>query len=141
MKRNPFIHQLRGERGASTVEFALVLPALMLVIFGIVEFGRVFMVHQMLTSAAREGARVASMPGADNSAVQAAIDQELASAGLTADSFEFTPSDVSTAGRNNPVTVRVQINYESIAWAPGFIPGLTGMQLEGVVIMRKEGFG
>lgn len=141
MKRISYIHSFQGERGASTVEFALVLPALMLIIFGIIEFGRVFMVHQMLNSAAREGARIASMPGADNSAVLAAIAEELASAGLTADGYEFSPSDVSTASRNDPVTVRIRIDYESFAWAPGFIPGLSGMQLESVVVMRKEGFG
>ncbi len=135
------IHKTKDERGSSSVEFALVLPALMLVLFGIVEFGRMFMVHQMLGSAAREGARVASMPGADNSAVLEAINEELVSAGLTADTCQFTPSDVTTASRNDPITIRVQIDYDSIAWTPGFIPGLSGLLLEGVVVMRKEGFG
>jgi len=129
----------REDRGSSTVEFALVLPALMLVIFGIFEFGRMFMTYQMLNSAAREGARIAALPGSDNALVLQKIAEELAGAGLTADSCEFIPSDISTASRNDPVTVRVRINYDSIAWMPGFIPGLTGKQLEGVVVMRKEG--
>ncbi|MEW6235489.1 MAG: TadE family protein [Candidatus Omnitrophota bacterium] len=129
----------REEKGSSTVEFALVLPALMLVIFGIFEFGRMFMTYQMLNSAAREGARVASLPGADNALALQKIEEELAGAGLTPDSYEFTPADISTASRNDPVTVRVRILYDSIAWMPGFIPGLSGMEMEGVVVMRKEG--
>lgn len=46
-------------RGAAAVEFALVLPVLMLILLGIIEFGRAWNVKQTLTDAAREGARVA----------------------------------------------------------------------------------
>ncbi|MBZ0258666.1 pilus assembly protein, partial [bacterium] len=46
-----------GERGSATVEFALVLPILMLLLFGIIEFGRVLSVQHLLNTAAREGAR------------------------------------------------------------------------------------
>jgi Flp pilus assembly protein TadG len=47
------------ERGASAVEFALVLPLLLLVIAGIVDFGRALFTQVILTNAAREGARAA----------------------------------------------------------------------------------
>ena len=49
----------RTERGASAVEFAIVLPVLFLVIAGIVDFGRFFFAQIQLTNAAREGARAA----------------------------------------------------------------------------------
>jgi Flp pilus assembly protein TadG len=49
----------RQDRGASAVEFALVLPLLLLVIAGIVDFGRAFFTQVILTNAAREGARAA----------------------------------------------------------------------------------
>lgn len=48
---------LRDERGAAMVEFALVVPLLLLLIFGIAEFGRAWNINQTLADAAREGAR------------------------------------------------------------------------------------
>jgi Flp pilus assembly protein TadG len=50
-----------GERGAAAVEFALVLPVLLLVIFGIIDFGRMLNAQITLTEAAREGARATSI--------------------------------------------------------------------------------
>ncbi len=51
-----------GERGAALVEFALTLPLLLVVIAGIVDFGFVFQRYEVITNAAREGARLASLP-------------------------------------------------------------------------------
>lgn len=52
-----------GDRGAAAVEFALVMPLLLLVVFGIVDFGRAYNMQIALTSAAREGVRVAALGG------------------------------------------------------------------------------
>ncbi len=52
----------RSERGAAAVETAIVLPMLLLVIFGIIDFGRALDAKIQLTQAAREGARVAALP-------------------------------------------------------------------------------
>jgi Flp pilus assembly protein TadG len=49
------------EAGAAAVEFALVLPIILLILFGTIEFGRAWNVRQTLTDAAREGARVAAV--------------------------------------------------------------------------------
>jgi Flp pilus assembly protein TadG len=66
----------RAERGASAVEFALVLPLLLLVIAGVVDFGRALFTQVILTNAAREGARAAifttSTPGPSERASTAA---------------------------------------------------------------------
>jgi Flp pilus assembly protein TadG len=51
--------QLRNNRGQALVEFALLLPLVMLILIGIVEFGRAWQAKQTLTDAAREGARLA----------------------------------------------------------------------------------
>ncbi len=53
----------QGEQGAAVVEFALVLPILMMFIFGIVEFGRGYNARIELTAAVREGARTAALGG------------------------------------------------------------------------------
>jgi Flp pilus assembly protein TadG len=49
----------RGERGAALIETAMTLPLLLLVSAGIFEFGRAYQTWQVLTNAAREGARMA----------------------------------------------------------------------------------
>lgn len=57
------VRRLRADEAAQLVEFALVLPMLMLVMLGIAEFGFVFQRYEVVTNAAREGARMAVLPG------------------------------------------------------------------------------
>lgn len=49
-----------GDRGAAAVEFALLLPVVLLLVFGLIDFGRALNAQITLTQAAREGARLAS---------------------------------------------------------------------------------
>jgi Flp pilus assembly protein TadG len=56
-------HLWRCELGAEFVEFALTFPLLMLVLMGILDFGLMFQQYEVLTNAAREGARIAVVPG------------------------------------------------------------------------------
>jgi len=51
----------RADRGAAAVEFALVLPMLLLLVFGIIDFGRLLNAQIKVTEAAREGARAATV--------------------------------------------------------------------------------
>ena len=53
----------RDERGAAVVEFVLILPILVLFVFGIIEFGRAYSARIQLTSAVREGARAGALGG------------------------------------------------------------------------------
>lgn len=57
---------MKSERGQSTVELALSLLVLVLLIFGMVDFGRVFHVYLTLDNAGREGARVAATGKSDD---------------------------------------------------------------------------
>ena len=54
---------LRSEHGAELIEMVLVTPLLLLLVFGIIDFGFLFQRYVVLTNAAVEGARVASLPG------------------------------------------------------------------------------
>ena len=51
------------DSGAAAVEFALVLPLLLLLVFGLIDFGRAYSMQISLTQAAREGVRVAALGG------------------------------------------------------------------------------
>jgi Flp pilus assembly protein TadG len=59
---------LKNQKGSSAVEFALILPLLTLVIFGIIEFGLLLYNQQVITNASREGARAGIIVGLDRSA-------------------------------------------------------------------------
>lgn len=66
--------RLGSERGAAAVEFALIVPVLLLLLFGIIEFGRVYNTQIELTGAAREGARtmaIGNNPAAARAAARA----------------------------------------------------------------------
>ena len=65
----------RDERGTALIEMAFTLPLLLLISVGIIEFGRAFQTWQVLTNAAREGARVAVLPGYSDSMVSARVQQ------------------------------------------------------------------
>lgn len=63
-----------SERGAAAVEFALILPILVLILFGVIEFGGVYNAQLMLTGAAREAAREMTVGGVLADAESAARD-------------------------------------------------------------------
>jgi len=71
----------RDQRGAALLEMAFTLPLLLLISVSIFEFGRAFEVWQVLTNAAREGARVAVLPGISDAMVTARV-QQYANAGV-----------------------------------------------------------
>jgi Flp pilus assembly protein TadG len=78
----------RGDRGQAVIEMALTLPLLLLVVFGIFDFGFMFQRYEVVTNAAREGARLAVLPDYQDAngvsqAEQRAIDYMTAS-GLVA---------------------------------------------------------
>jgi Flp pilus assembly protein TadG len=67
------MQRLKSERGTALLETALTLPLILLVSVSIFEFGRAYQMEQVLTNAAREGARVAVLPGMDTSTVQTRV--------------------------------------------------------------------
>ncbi len=81
-----FSHPTRdSERGASLVEFSLVLPILLVIVFGILEMGMAFGTTITVGSAAQEGARVASFKGNDIDADCVALESVIAELGSEVD--------------------------------------------------------
>ncbi|HKC58027.1 MAG TPA: TadE/TadG family type IV pilus assembly protein [Vicinamibacterales bacterium] len=69
MTRTFFFRLRRDTRGAALLEMALTLPMMLLIASGIFEFGRAYQTWQIITNAAREGARIAVLPGTTDSMV------------------------------------------------------------------------
>jgi Flp pilus assembly protein TadG len=106
----------RTEEGAAVVEFALVLPLLTLLVFGMLEFGRGYNAKLELTSAVREGARAVALAplGTDTTTVTqlATTTTRGAAPGLTATSITVTPpTPCTTLTGNVTVTATYPFTY------------------------------
>lgn len=135
MKKYPRNKRKRNHRssGQALVEFALVISLLSMITFGIIEWGRLWMTMNTLTSAAREGVRVAAVTSPDPDQVNNAVWNVLNAANLSGVS-------ISTAGPNddNEVTVTVQMDYPILTGS--IVPGLNGtIQITRSSVMRWEG--
>ena len=147
-RRSALRFRRRREGGAALVEFALVLPMLVLVLFGIIEFGIALNDYQSIRHGAREGARQA-------------VVQEYGSAGTSCTSIA-APADVKkvicltkdriglgddvrvrvrytassgVGGDHGSVSVCAQRNVDPIT---GAIPAIDGISLKSGIEMRME---
>jgi Flp pilus assembly protein TadG len=93
----------RGEGGQSLVEFALVLPLLLVVLFAIVDFGRIYQGHVTLTNAVREGARLGAVGG---TSAQIAARVQATAGGLDPSVTAVVPA---TAGQSVVVEADAQV--------------------------------
>jgi Flp pilus assembly protein TadG len=104
----------RDQRGQALIETAITLPIMLLVAVGIFEFGRAYQTWQVLTNAAREGARIAVLPGSDDASVKTRVTNYLAAGQL-----DKPTSAVVTITRNNSIGIgtgsatasRITVNY------------------------------
>jgi Flp pilus assembly protein TadG len=106
---------------------AVVFPLLLAMILGMVEMARLGMVTQLLSTAAREGCRVAVIPGKTQTDVQARINAVLAGSGINVGTVNPTPSNWATASSGTPVTVTLSVPYSQVTWLPlpRFLGGAT----------------
>lgn len=131
-------------RGAAAVELALVLPLMLLVSFGAIKYGWLFLKAQQITNAARYGARVASRAGSAPIDVENAISNLMTAAGMSTSGYNVTITlqDCPTwedLEVGDPITVEVTVPGANvdIMDVPLFPPvGNIGAS----VTMAKEGF-
>ena len=113
MKRH--LRRLAGERGTAILETALTLPLLLLVSVGIFEFGRAYQTWQVLTNAAREGARLAVMPNQVDGAVEARVREYMKSGQLPNEGSATVAVDpnakVSIGGTGTAKASLVTVSY------------------------------
>lgn len=98
---------IRNSKGQSLVETALVLPLLLLIVFGTIEFGRVFNAYLVVSNASREGARAAAV-GKSNSEITTMATDKAASIGTV--SVTISPSGSRPYGSKVTVTVNHTLN-------------------------------
>lgn len=123
--------------GAAVVEFAIVAPIFFLFVLGIIEFGRMVMVQQVLTNASREGARVAVVDGATTEEVVARARAILNPAGIRTAQIVIDPNPPGVARAGAPVTVTVRVPFREVSWLP--MPLFLGnITLQATTVMRRE---
>ncbi len=120
--------------GAAVVELAVVLPLLLTLVFGIIEFGWVFMVRETLTNASREGCRVAVLQGSTEQNIRDQVAACMAPAGLDTHTVQISRSSPGSPNE----TVKVLIPYADISLLGGYF-GPTDFNLAATTVMRKEG--
>lgn len=141
--------------GQALVEFALVVPILLLLVLGVIDFGRAWHSYQVITDAAREGARLAAIartPAATIPEVEAVVRDALArrnvasgpdittvSVGLVQPPLPAPPL-VWPGARGDPAEVRVEHRFRFLFIGPliGWAAGRQTITLSTTSVMRKE---
>ena len=102
--------------GAAAVEMAMVLPVFVLILLGVIEFARFGMAVQILTTAAREGCRTASLPNTSQSDVKDRITEVLTGSGIPQPTTTLVPSDWTTVAQGESISLTLSVPYEDISW-------------------------
>ncbi len=123
-------------RAAAVVEMAVVTPILLTMLFGVIEFGRVFMVQETITNSAREACRVAILQGSTDDEIEARFAEAMTATGLTITDGMLTIGHATT--ENPIVTIQVAVPYSDVTLVGDYL-GLGDATLGSVCSMRKEG--
>jgi Flp pilus assembly protein TadG len=137
---------LRREEGAELIEFMIVFPILMLIFAAILDFGMMFRSYEVVTNAAREGARLSVLAGYDKTAVDLRVHEYLDSAGIkwTAQNPAINWKTAQVATAAGTISVRkVQVIYTYQPLVLGgvskiFGSGIGNVSLQAVSSMRLE---
>lgn len=152
MRRTRLRIRMRSERGAELIEFGLTLPLLLLLVLGIIEFGFMFQEYEVVTNAAREGARLGTLiPSAGYTraeAEQRAMDYLLAGglkAAQATPAPTVVPSQVAITGTGKCIpAVTATVSYQHpVPFVSGIMRYFGQNQgtivLRGFAVMRTEG--
>jgi Flp pilus assembly protein TadG len=124
----------------------VVAPIFFLLIFGMIEFGRIVMVQQVLTNASREGARIAVLDGTTLSEVEAKVEDYLAGARISGANVEVTATDDQTelekpfaqSDYADAINVTVSVPFRQVSWLPSSFFGNNDTVLTATTSMRRE---
>jgi Na+-transporting methylmalonyl-CoA/oxaloacetate decarboxylase gamma subunit len=136
----------RGRRGQALAEMAIVLPVLLLLVFGIIEMSNAWRSFQVVTNSAREGARVAILtPTRTVADIEDRIEAHLAGGGLVPARANISVECYDTAGAlaGSTCTVsgyeaRIRVDYPFTFDVLGRLAALVPLNLSSTSSMRKE---
>jgi Flp pilus assembly protein TadG len=125
------------QAGVALIETAFILPLLLVLCMGMLDFGRAFHMKSVLDQAAREGARIAVVTSPDPDLVTAKVNEVLASSGVAATSVQVTGPNAAKM-----VTVTVTATFTFVT--PGVFALVNGdygntIPMSGQTVMRFEG--
>ncbi|MCA0172570.1 TadE family protein [Bacillus sp. RAR_GA_16] len=124
---------MRSEKGQSMVEFALVLPILVMLLFGIIDFGRIFHTYLAIDHASREAARAASVGENDATIISTAV-KSASNISLGAGQIAVSPGGTKSSGSDVTVTITYPISFLTPV-----VSNLTGpITLKSSTVMRIE---
>jgi Flp pilus assembly protein TadG len=128
--------QPRRDRGTAAVEFALVMPILLILVLGIAEFGRAYNIQTTLSGAARVGVRVMAL---ENSASAARTSTRNAADPVVnlSDAQIFVSPSCPAPGTSSSTTATVTVNY-TMTFITDFF-GTVPLNLTGKGVMRCNG--
>lgn len=128
--------------GVATIEFALVAPFILFIIFGAVEFARMMMVKQALTNAAREGCRHATLVTTQSSDDSESFVREILKPTIAkSDDSEIVtiniePSFTVTPESGDEIVMAIEVACSDITWLPEMF--LCGAKIRGSASMSRE---
>ena len=137
------MERLRNQEGAAVVEFALVLPMLVMLAFGIIEFSLLLYDKSVITNASREGARagiVSQSPRVSEGEIKIVVDNYCKDHLITFSTGTVPVTDVDWEGMSfgDDLTVNVSYSYTFLV-LPQLVTGVTGpINLTAKTVMRME---
>ena len=139
-----FVRAHAQERGQSLVEFAIILPVLLLLVLGVVDLGMGFKTYITLTNASREGVRWITIHPTDQTGARARVAEEASNMGLSEGLFlaggyevHFSPDQSDYAAGEN-ITVNVTYDYELLFGAITRLPSIPFTASSTMVVLYDE---
>ncbi|MFQ5964209.1 MAG: TadE/TadG family type IV pilus assembly protein [Candidatus Scalinduaceae bacterium] len=145
------MENLKLQKGAAAVEFALLLPALSVLAFGIIEFSLFLYDQQMITNASREGARagiVSSPVALTDGEIITVVDNYVSGNLITFSTVNSATTTIEREGLafGDDLTVVVTYPYQFLLF-PALVTNLMGVTTDGTLnlvattVMKMEGSG
>ena len=131
----------QSRRAAVVVEFALVLPFLMILVLGMFEISRGIIVKEFLSDASQKGCRTGALPGKTNTDIQNDVADIMTDSNVTGYTVVIlvngVAGDVTNAQRFDQVSVKVSVPTSQVFWITTFILTASTVESETVVMMRQ----
>lgn len=126
-----------ARRGVAAVEFAIVAPLFLVLMLGVIEYGRMLVVQQVVMEAAREGVRAAVCAGAQTSDALTAANDRLAASSISGATVSVSPNPPGAATNGDPVSVTVEVPFAAVSWLHSS-SALDATTLSATCTMRSE---